>query len=50
VLEAKDLITTGKVYQLGREYESDMPIAGKRHFSLTCDAPRSGRSFAELRL
>jgi kynurenine formamidase len=34
-LEAKDLIRSGKVYQLGREYESGMPIAGKRHFSLT---------------
>src|SRR4029450_4589257 len=33
VLEAKDLITTGKVYQLGRAYESGMPIPGKRHFS-----------------
>src|SRR5262245_43710650 len=35
VLEAKDLITQGKVYQLGRPYEAEMPIPGKRHFSLT---------------
>jgi kynurenine formamidase len=35
VLEAKNLITQGKVYQLGRPYESEMPLAGKRHFSLT---------------
>src|SRR5262245_42545328 len=35
VLEAKDLITNGKIYQLGRLYESEMPIPGKRHFSLT---------------
>ena len=26
VLEAKELITTGKIYQLGRTYESGMPI------------------------
>lgn len=35
VLVAKELITAGKVYQLGRDYESGMPIPGKRHFSLT---------------
>jgi kynurenine formamidase len=35
VLEAKSLITAGKVYQLGRDYEAGMPIPGKRHFSLT---------------
>src|SRR5215831_3793172 len=34
VLEAKSLITKGNVYQLGRPYESAMPIFGTRHFSL----------------
>ena len=34
VLEAKSLITQGNVYQLGRVYESAMPIFGTRHFSL----------------
>jgi kynurenine formamidase len=34
VLEAKNLITTGTVYQLGRVYEAGMPIFGTRHFSL----------------
>jgi kynurenine formamidase len=34
VLEAKNLITTGTVYQLGRVYEAAMPIFGTRHFSL----------------
>src|SRR5215467_5106703 len=34
VLEAKNLITKGNVYQLGRAYESGMPIFGTRHFSL----------------
>jgi kynurenine formamidase len=34
VLEAKGLITAGNVYELGRTYESGMPIFGTRHFSL----------------
>jgi kynurenine formamidase len=34
VLEAKNVITKGNVYQLGRTYESAMPIFGTRHFSL----------------
>ena len=34
VLEAKSLITTGTVYQLGRVYEAAMPLFGTRHFSL----------------
>lgn len=34
-LEAAGLITTGRVFQLGRLYEQGMPIPGKRHFSLT---------------
>ena len=34
VLEAKNVITRGTVYQLGHVYESAMPIFGTRHFSL----------------
>jgi len=34
VLEARDLITRGTVYQLGHVYESAMPLFGTRHFSL----------------
>jgi kynurenine formamidase len=34
VLEAKSLITRGQTYQMGRVYESGMPIFGTRHFSL----------------
>jgi len=34
VLEAKNLIKTGTVYQLGHVYESSMPLFGTRHFSL----------------
>jgi kynurenine formamidase len=34
VLEAKNLMTRGTVYQLGRTYEAAMPLFGTRHFSL----------------
>jgi kynurenine formamidase len=34
VLEAKDLITRGQTYQMGRVYEAGMPNFGTRHFSL----------------
>jgi kynurenine formamidase len=34
VLEARDLIKAGTVYQLGRAYESAMPLFGTRHYSL----------------
>jgi len=34
VLEAKNLITNGNVYQLGHVYEPGMPMYGTRHFSL----------------
>jgi kynurenine formamidase len=34
VLEAKNLIVRGQVYQLGRVYEAGMPLFGTRHFSL----------------
>jgi kynurenine formamidase len=34
VLEARDLITKGVVYQLGRVYEAGMPLFGTRHYSL----------------
>src|SRR5262245_525744 len=43
VLEARDLIAAGKIYQLGREYESGMPIPGKRHFSLTIPGLPTGK-------
>lgn len=33
-LEAASLIKTGKVYQLGRVYESGIPVFGTRHYSL----------------
>src|SRR5262245_86430 len=42
VLEAKALIRTGKVYQLGRVYEQGMPLPGQRHFSLTIPGRPTG--------
>jgi len=34
VLEAKGVITEGKLYQLGHVYEAGMPMYGTRHFSI----------------
>jgi kynurenine formamidase len=34
VLEARNLITKGTVYQLGHVYETGMPMFGTRHYSL----------------
>lgn len=34
VLEAKNVITKGAVYQLGHVYENGMPMYGTRHYSL----------------
>lgn len=34
VLEAKNLITRGQAYQMGRVYEAGMPVFGTRHYSL----------------
>jgi kynurenine formamidase len=34
VLEAKEAITAGVTYQLGRVYEAGIPIVGTRHYSL----------------
>ena len=35
VLEAVKLITTGKVYRLGRVYEPGMPMRGLRNYKLS---------------
>jgi kynurenine formamidase len=42
VIEARDLITHGRIYQLGRVYEHGMPLPGKRHFSLTIPGSPTG--------
>jgi len=48
VLRANQLVREGTVYQLGRLYENGMPVAGKRHFSLTIPGsptyPPSGKN------
>lgn len=38
VLEAATLIKEGKIYQLGRVYETGMPVFGTRHYSLRIPA------------
>ena len=47
VLEAKQLIRGGKVFQLGRLYEYGMPLPGKRHFSLTIPGSPTGGPMGE---
>src|SRR5437588_12546529 len=42
VREAARLVRDGRIYQLGHVYESGMPIAGKRHFSLTIPGSPTG--------
>ncbi len=48
VLRANKLVEKGQVYQLGRLYENGMPVAGRRHFSLTIPGsptyPASGKN------
>src|SRR5688500_17150584 len=50
VLEAKELIAEGKVYQLGREYTSEMPNFGKRHYSLTIPGLPTGKPMGKNQL
>jgi kynurenine formamidase len=50
VLEAVKLVKTGKVYQLGRIYESGMPLFGSRHYSLTIPGGPTGGPFGAAKL
>ena len=49
VLEAKNLITKGAVYQPGRTYESGMPMFGTRHYSLRILQPFEQLAFGSVR-
>jgi len=50
VLEARELIRTGEVYQLGRVYEHGMPLPGNRHFSLTIPGAPTGPPTGDNRI
>jgi kynurenine formamidase len=45
VLAAAHLIREGRIYQLGRAYETGMPLFGQRHFSLTIPGLPTGGPF-----
>jgi len=50
VLEAVKLITTGKVYRLGRPYEPGMPMRGLRNYKLVIPSFPTAGPFAKNRL
>src|SRR5262245_64588220 len=50
VLEAVKLITTGKVYRLGRVYEPGMPMRGLRNYKLVIPSFPTAGPFAKNRL
>ncbi len=47
VIQAAQLVKEGKIYQLGRVYESGMPLFGDRHYSLTIISSPSGGPLGE---
>jgi kynurenine formamidase len=49
-LEARSLIKTGEIVQLGRVYEHGMPIPGKRHYSLTIPGLPTGGPVGKTQL
>jgi Putative cyclase len=50
ILEAARLIRTGKVYELGRVYESAMPLFGSRVFAVRVPGTPTGGPFGNNRL
>ena len=50
VLDAAKWIKDGKIYKLGRNYESAMPLFGKRSFQLRIPGSPTGGPFGENRL
>jgi len=49
-VHAARLISSGKIYPLGRTYEHGMPLPGKRHFSLTIPGSPTGGPDGENRV
>jgi kynurenine formamidase len=49
VLRANRQVKKGQIYQLGHVYEAGMPLAGKRHFSLTIPGSPTGGPDGENR-
>jgi kynurenine formamidase len=47
VLRATQLVTTGKVYELGQIYEAGMPLFGQRTFALTIPGAPTGGPFGD---
>ena len=45
VMAAADLIETGDIYELGRQYEHGMPLFGQRTYSLTIPGAPTGGPF-----
>lgn len=50
VLDAAKWIKEGKIYKLGHDYESSMPLFGKRVFTLRIPGSPTGGPFGENRL
>src|SRR5215472_16509835 len=50
VLESAKWIKDGKIYKLGHNYEADMPLFGKRVFTLRIPGGPTGGPFGENRL
>ena len=44
-MEAAELIETGEIYELGRQYEHGMPLFGNRTYSLTIPGAPTGGPF-----
>ena len=50
ILRATQLVTTGKVYELGQIYEAGMPLFGQRTFALTIPGAPTGGPFGDNKL
>ena len=50
VMSATQLIKTGKIYELGRQYDGEMPLFGKRVFSLRIPGAPTGGPYGQNQL